>query len=504
MSAISPEITSKDRWRRFLHWEHLGLFIIVLVTLIFHFIAIERPATIVWDEKWYVGDARSIISGTGELRTEHPPLGKLFIAAGEYIFNGFKAPEEDTGVLTQQSIYSYSSENSSIIEVSDSTGFNAGDTIRIGTEQMNVTAINAVLDQITVERGAGGSIPAFHDSLQPVYVYTDNAFGWRFFSIVFGTAGIVIVYFICRKLRLSPKATLLATFLFAAEDMTFLHSGLALLDVYLVTFMLAAVWCYLDERYLWSGVLVALSANCKLAGAFILIALCLHWLVYRRTDWKRMFGLLAVAAVSFVCFLVFFDFFIKGGLENPVTRIHELLSGSLANTFTDPKMSISSRPWEWLYPQWLRPEYYSPFLVYSFNPQYISFISSTIQIMTLPAMGYMTYRAVKGSRAAGLVLLWFLATYLVWIPLDIITNRVTYVFYFLSTTPAVCIAIGMALGDSLDKLKARRLSLGGNTPWARTAYIAIGLYLLLHLAIFVVFNPAIPPIIKTWLPPFVS
>ncbi len=369
---------------------------------------------------------------------------------------------------------------------------------------MNVTAINAVLDQITVERGAGGSIPAFHDSLQPVYVYTDNAFGWRFFSIVFGTAGIVIVYFICRKLRLSPKATLLATFLFAAEDMTFLHSGLALLDVYLVTFMLAAVWCYLDERYLWSGVLVALSANCKLAGAFILIALCLHWLVYRRTDWKRMFGLLAVAAVSFVCFLVFFDFFIKGGLENPVTRIHELLSGSLANTFTDPKMSISSRPWEWLYPQWLRPEYYSPFLVYSFNPQYISFISSTIQIMTLPAMGYMTYRAVKGSRAAGLVLLWFLATYLVWIPLDIITNRVTYVFYFLSTTPAVCIAIGMALGDSLDKLKARRLSLGGNTPWARTAYIAIGLYLLLHLAIFVVFNPAIPPIIKTWLPPFVS
>ena len=46
---------------------------------------------------------------------------------------------------------------------------------------------------------------------------------------------------------------MLATFLFAFEDMTFLHSGLALLDVYMVTFMLAAVLAYLDKKYIWSG-----------------------------------------------------------------------------------------------------------------------------------------------------------------------------------------------------------------------------------------------------------
>ena len=33
----------RTRWQRFLHWEFLGLFIIVLVTLIFHFAQIERP-----------------------------------------------------------------------------------------------------------------------------------------------------------------------------------------------------------------------------------------------------------------------------------------------------------------------------------------------------------------------------------------------------------------------------------------------------------------------------
>jgi hypothetical protein len=53
-----PPAVPRTRWQRFLHWEFLGLAIIVLVTLIFHFVAIMRPPTIVWDEVWYVGDTR--------------------------------------------------------------------------------------------------------------------------------------------------------------------------------------------------------------------------------------------------------------------------------------------------------------------------------------------------------------------------------------------------------------------------------------------------------------
>ena len=455
---VVPEVIPKSRWQRFLHWEYLGLLIIVAVTLAFHFVAIERPPTIVWDEVWYVGDARSIISGTGELRPEHPPLAKLFIVAGDYIFNGFNAPEKDTGAKTQQAIGSDSA-NDTVIDVSDASEFSVGTTIRIDAEQMDITSIDTALNQITVKRGAGGTTVASHAAQQTIYVFTDNAFGWRFFSIIFGTIGIVLFYFICRKLKFSWKATMLATFLFAFEDMTFLHSGLALLDVYMVTFMLAAVLLYLDEKYLLSGIFVALSAECKLAGVLIIIAIFLHWAIYRRDKWKSFAGSLVVAAFSFVFFLVFFDFFIKGGFENPITRINALLTGTAANQFTIPKLSISSRPWTWIYPQWVQPYYNSPnvpFIVYSYNPQYISFISSTIQILIIPTIGYMIYKAIKGSKSAGLVLLWFLATYLVWIPLDIVTNRVTFVFYFLSTTPAICIGIGMALSDALDRLKNRR------------------------------------------------
>ena len=493
----------RTRWQRFLHWEFLGLFIIVLVTLIFHFVAIERPATIVWDEVWYVGDARSIFSGTGEMRPEHPPLAKLFIVAGDYIFNGFKTPEINSGATNLDLVNS--GNTSTVIDVNDASRFVVGNTIRMDSEQMNVTAVDLATNQITVDRGAGGSSVASHNDGETIYIFTDDAFGWRFFSVIFGTLGIIVFFFICRKLKFPVIAATIATFLFALDDMVFIHSGLALLDVYMVTFLLAAVFFYLDERYILSGISVALAANCKLVGVLIIIAIVLHWAIYRRDKWKAFAASLAVAAVSFVFFLEYFDLFINRGFENPVTRIKALLSGTAANVFTNPKLSISSRPWTWLYPQWIRAYYMGPnvpVIVYSYNPQYLSFISTTLQLLIIPIIGYMIYKAIKKSKAAGLVLLWFLATYVVWIPLDILTNRVTFVFYFLSTTPAICIGLAIAIGDWLNYLKKRRAELGRLSTGVALSYSAIGLYLFLHLAIFVFFNPAIPPIVKTWLPPF--
>jgi predicted membrane-bound dolichyl-phosphate-mannose-protein mannosyltransferase len=510
---IIPPAVPQTRWQRFLHWKYLGLAVIVLVTLILHFIAIMHPPTIVWDEIWYVGDARSVISGTGELRPEHPPLAKFFIVAGEYIFNGFKTPEHDTGVKTYQYIGADSTTDLTF-DVSDASVINVGATIRIDGEQMEVTGTDPGQNQIVVRRGTGGSTVTTHNMLQKIYVFTDNAFGWRFFSIIFGTLGIIIFYFICTKLNFSWKITMVATFLFAFEDMTFIHSGLALLDVYMVTFMLAAILCYLDENYIWMGIFVALSANCKLVGVLIMFAIFVHWAIYRKNKWQLFSASIVVTAIAFVVFLTFFDIFIKGGLENPITRITELIGGTAANQFTVPKLSISSRPWTWIYPQFvaLKNQYNVPAIVYSYDPQYISFISTTIQIMIVPTIGYMIYKVVKKSKAAGLVLLWFIATYLVWIPLSsplkisiggaTIGNRVAFVFYFIAVTPAICIGMAMALSDWLDKLKARRLVTNRITFLQRTAYIFIPSWLLLHLAIFIVFNPAVPVIIKTWLPPF--
>jgi dolichyl-phosphate-mannose--protein O-mannosyl transferase len=500
---IVPAAPPKSRWQRLLHWEFSGLAVIILITLIFHFFSIVRPPTIVWDEVWYVGDSRSILSGTGDLRPEHPPLAKLYIVAGSVIFNGFKAPTHDTGARLTAMVGSDEA-NDKVISVTDVSVFNVGDAIRIGQEQMTVNSIDYTANQLTVKRNDGGSGTWSHSANDSIFVFTDNAFGWRFFSIIFGTIGIILVYLICRKLKLSWKISMLATFLFAFENMTFIHSGLALLDVYMVTFMLAAILMYLDEKYVLMGLFVALSAECKLVGVLILIAIFIHWALYRKDKWKEMAAGLIVAAVSFVVLIAFFDFFITGKIENPITRITSLLSSTSANQFTIPKLSISSRPWTWLYPQFvaLKDDYNVPFIVYSYDPQYISFISSTIQIMIIPTICYMVYKTIKKNQAAAFLVLWFIATYLIWIPLDIATNRVTFVFYFLCVTPAICIGLAIAITDWLNHLKARELLLNRTTPLQRTGYVAIYAYLMIHFAIFIVFNPAIPVIIKTWLPPF--
>ena len=390
-------IKPRGRWKRFLHWEYLGLILILAVTLAFHFVAIERPNSIVWDEVWYVGDARSIVSGNGDQRLEHPPLGKLFIVAGEVLFNGFKAPESDTGASLTTSINS----DVTVIKVSDASLFRVGSTIRMQSEQMDVQGIDTNNHQITVKRGAGGTTAVGHTTDQTIYVFTDNSFDWRFFSVVFGTIGIALFYFICRRLKFSWKAAMIATFLFAFEDMTFLHSGLALLDVFMVTFMLLAVWLYLRGNYALMGVAIALSGECKLVGVLIFIAIFLHWYIYRKDKWAEFLAGLLIAIVAYVFFLIFFDYFIVGHIENPIKRLHDMLTLTDINIFTNPKLSISSRPWTWIYPQFIQFYYNSPnepFIIYSYDPQYISFISTTVQILILPTIGYLVYKATKKAQ----------------------------------------------------------------------------------------------------------
>jgi dolichyl-phosphate-mannose--protein O-mannosyl transferase len=74
----------------------LWLSLIVLSTLILHFCIITQVDHPFFDEIHYVSDARRIIVDSTTDRLEHPPLAKLIIVAGEYIFSGFKSPEQDT------------------------------------------------------------------------------------------------------------------------------------------------------------------------------------------------------------------------------------------------------------------------------------------------------------------------------------------------------------------------------------------------------------------------
>ncbi|MEE8173762.1 MAG: glycosyltransferase family 39 protein [Dehalococcoidia bacterium] len=371
-------------------WQHLGIFLLVLVTLIMHFSTITQPGEPAFDEQHYVPDAKSIIEGEGTLRGEHPPLAKLFISLGIRIFG-------------------------------------------------------------------------------------DNAFGWRFFSVLFGTASLVLFYLICRQLSLSQRVTLLATSLLAFENLTFIQASVAMLDVYSLTFMLLSFLLYLKGRYLVSGMSVGLATLAKLSGGAAVLVIALHWLVTRR---KILQGLVfSVAALaSFFLLMPLFDLVVFRHLVSPFARLRTMidLTGSL--TFADTTTGIPSRPWEWIIGPPQSVDYW-------YTPRYVGEISFTIWALIIPAMLYAALRAVKGVAFSWFVLCWFAGTYLVWIPLNLITDRLTFVFYFYPTVGAISIALALGLSDLWDRWR------GKGRGWLRRIMPAAALgFVLLHLVLFFVLH----------------
>jgi hypothetical protein len=476
---VVKKIKTKLYW--YYRWQYFWLSLIVLSTLILHFSIINNVNIPIFDEIHYVSDARRIIADHTTDRLEHPPLGKLIIVAGEYIFSGFKSPKEDTGVTTRQAITGGTS-NMTAFSVSDASVFAVGKTIRIDFEHMEVMNVDVPLNQITVKRGVGGTAKTSHAEDQPIYIFDDNPWCWRFFPIVFGTATIVMFYFLCRRFNMSPAASNIAAFLLAFENLTFVQASIAMLDVFFLTFMMAAFLLYASRKYILSGIAIGLSGLAKLNGLLALPAIGIHWLFSRRPRSWFFLLLIFFAVIAFVELMIVFDYSIvqdTDWLQDPIHRIRQMesLSGSL--TFHTVDHPAATHPWEWV----IR---YTP-MAYWIMPHYTGAISFTVWAMIIPTFLYMLWRAFKGSEAGLFGVAWFTSTYLIWIPATLLTDRVSYVFYFYSSVGAVCLGLGMALNQFLDYFR------NGRIDWLRrTLLIVFIVFLAAHLVSFIILSPVVP------------
>jgi len=315
-----------------------------------------------------------------------------------------------------------------------------------------------------------------------IELFGDNPWGWRLFPVIFGTATIVLFYFLCRRLNMSRDAASIATFLLALENMTFVQASVAMLDVYCLTFMMASFLLYASRRYLSSGVAVGLSALAKLNGALAAPVMFFHWL-FRRQGRSWWFALTVVLApIAFIGLVFLFDFAIVrdfSALADPISRVKTMLSLSSSLTFTTVDHPSMSRPWEWL----INYEVMS----YWYNPHYLAAISPSIWALIMPTFGYMVYKAVRGSGAGLFGAAWFTGTYLVWIPISLITDRVSYIYYFYPTVGAVCLGLGLGLSQLLDFYKRRQPG-----KLTRTVLALFIFYLAAHLICFILISPLFP------------
>lgn len=347
-----------------------------------------------------------------------------------------------------------------------------------------------------------------------IFLFGDN--GARLFPILFSTAGIFVFYFICRRLVGGHTfVPILAAFLFATENMSFVMGHTAMLDVFGVTFMLLGFLFYLRGNYLLSGVTMGLALLSKEATILGIAAIAIHWTFEHASELRKelkytwhelngrpesvpsrhisgMFQLLAAAALVWGLLIVPLEYRsmhqYPGVTQwfNPVVRATYMLVHPMSQTFGMDLGNSLIRPrlpWLWAV---------SPSAINVAHaagpgaPHYLASLGWNILPLVVPVIVYLTYYAIRYRKqrpAVPLFLLsWIVGVYGLLMLLELVTHRIMFDFYFYAAIPALCAAIAWA-GWNISQ-QAKRSS------GATRAFKATGvLYLAITAAVFFIMSP---------------
>lgn len=295
-------------------------------------------------------------------------------------------------------------------------------------------------------------------------LFGDNGWGWRLASVLFGTLSIPLVYGIARAVGGGQGLALTATFLYAFDNLVFVHSRIGVLDIFLVFFLLAGVYCYLRGFPTLAGLALVLATLCKIGGMYGLgvlvgfeaLRLLRERLAEGRWDWRPLRPLaivLVVYAVSLPWLLGLVDS-IWGSQKDALEHIRHIFKYGFALKRESGPQGQESNPWQWLLNDvemtYLRTDVQElvngevkatrPIIFFrgAMNP----YITGIVPL----AITYAAYAAWKErGDGAFLSLTLFLAAYAPFWPAAMIGHRISYIFYFLPAIPAVALAAAQLL-----------------------------------------------------------
>ena len=328
----------------------------------------------------------------------------------------------------------------------------------------------------SILQGGDGMRPE-HPSLGPVIIaggitlFGDNPFGWRIFSVIFGTLTVLVLYLLVKEVSGDERVAFAAAFLMVFQNLFFAFSHLALLDIYLLFFLTLSILLFIKNSFTLSAVALALAATCKLTVVFA-VPIFPVFLIYRdligaeggrrlrSIRWGRLALWAATLTVCFLAFLYIFDQFYLG-LEFPALReLLPLTAGSNTPTqFTGREMYLNPLshlkhmlahhggggwpptdeplPWLWFTAPY---SYYLNGLSF-YGVEALEKYNATFMGLTLASLPLAAYRAVrKRDECSLLAVTWIIFTVSIWTPIYLLYPRPLYLFYILPAIPAICLA----------------------------------------------------------------
>ena len=281
--------------------------------------------------------------------------------------------------------------------------------------------------------------------------FGNEEFGWRFASAIFGTLSILLIYLIVKKLFNSEFLSITAALLMAFDGLNLVMSRVALLDIFLMFFILLSIYFLIINNLWLSGSAIGLALSIKWSAAFLIPLVILFVVVYNKVTFRNLFKV--ISQFTLLPISIYFASW-SGWIFSSQGWARQSESNVFASLWNyhlqildfhqglDDKHAYQANPWSWLVLGRPTSFYYE-------SPSDCGAEKCAQEILAIgtPLLWWISIFAVaitfgflvtKLERAAAIILLGFAGTYLPWF---FIQSRTTFYFYSISILPFLILAL---------------------------------------------------------------
>jgi len=339
-----------------------------------------------------------------------------------------------------------------------------------------------------------------------IKLFGNNEFGWRVIAAVVGSASVLLIYLIVQRLFNSLFLSNIAAALFALDGLHLVMSRVALLDIFLMFFILLSFYLILRDNLWLSGVIIGLASATKWSAIFVIPLLILLTVNLSRANlatWGKRFSQFVLTPIGI--YLLSWSGWIfssKGWARDSGSN----LFSSLWNYHVEimnfhrgltEQHTYAANPWSWLVLGRPTSFYYE-------TPKNCGAQSCSQEILAIgtPILWWAGIFAiaitvglfiVNRDRISAFILAGIAGTYLPWF---FIQNRTTFYFYAIAIFPFIVLALINVFNWALNNQINRKLIYG--------FVITVGINFIYFLPIFIGINiPYVDWLARMWLPSWI-
>ena len=284
-----------------------------------------------------------------------------------------------------------------------------------------------------------------------IKVFGNDEFGWRISAAVIGTLSVVLIYLITKELFKSVFLSNIAAALMAFDGLALVMSRVALLDIFLIFFILLAFYFLIKNNIWLSGVAIGLAASTKWSAIFLIpffILLTINYFQIEPVKWLKR-----AAQYIFLPSLVYLLswsgwIFTSGGWDRQsgsnvftsLWKYHTAILDFHRNLVETH--SYAANPWSWLIlgrPTSFFYETPSGCGVSSCSQEILAIGTPILWWAGIFAIAFTFGFFVKNrDRISMIILAGIAGTYLPWF---LIQSRTTFYFYAISILPFLILAL---------------------------------------------------------------